>query len=433
MQIEDILLKGIRPKRQKRAPKEDVKYEIDGEKLMHLDGFELLAAKLAFESPLLVQKIVIPYFLSGINVIVRAFTGSGKTLSYCLPLVELGMQKDVFGVVIVPSAALVKQVLMCLDEIKGRQMRVRGVYAYANGMKLMRCENNRVVDEEVLAVEKAVGDAFLNTNARVLVATPEGLLRVCENVKISGITHLVIDEADFLICKNSIEQFGRILRVLDLRSAHVSCFSATINEYVAEVMDAISNVTKIHIWSKRYFDHEFVFGTNRRIKHLALMQVIADGVESPALIFVRDEATGEMLSKMLEKSAVYTECKCQQEGDMCKGSADCGEHCVPDMSIIDDFRMKKTWYLFATDSLSRGVDFYNVRSVINYDIPDTKTQFVHRAGRVNRNCSGQKIYSIYSREDFERMGVVVDFLEENGHRVPEHIAKIAGRTAKPLG
>ncbi|KAM0672189.1 ATP-dependent RNA helicase [Ordospora colligata] len=432
MQIEDILLKGIQQKRQKKAPKECVDYEVDGEKLAHLDGFETLRAKLPFESPLLVQKIVIPYFLNDINVIVRAFTGSGKTLSYCLPLVELGMQKSIFGIVIVPSAVLVKQVLMCLDEIKCKDMRIKGVYTHANGIKVLQCKSNRIIDEEILAVHKIIEDEFVHTNAKVLVITPDGLLKMLDNVKISDVTHFVIDEADYLICKDSIEQFGQILKAVDLRRIHVSCFSATINEYVTEVMDMISNVTKIHIWSKRYFDHEFVFGTNRSIKHLALMQLIADGVESPALIFVRDEATGQMLSNMLEKSAVYTECKCQQKESKCKGDIGCTEHCLPDMSIIDDFRMKKIWYLFATDSLSRGVDFCNVRSVINYDIPDTKTQFVHRAGRVNRNCTGQKIYSIYSREDFERMGIVVDFLEENRHKVPEHISKIAGRTVKQL-
>ncbi|KMV65831.1 ATP-dependent RNA helicase [Encephalitozoon cuniculi EcunIII-L] len=410
--MEDILLRGIKQKK-KKTPREELEYNVDGERHPLLCSFEDLKTKVPFDSPLLTQKVVIPYFLKKTNVIVQAFTGSGKTLSYCLPLVEMARGRSLFGAILVPGKPLVRQVYRVVREIKHEGLKVVGVYG--DGREDFLVEEG----EKGELVQKAIDDKMreriaesLRASARVLIGTPRSVLSLMSMSEIRNVTHLVIDEADLLINPETVGVFASILSVIEMEDIHISCFSATMNEYVSEVIETVKSITKIRVVSKRLIDHEFVFGTSRKIKHLSLLQIIADGIESPTLIFVKDEKTGEALSMLLGKSAVYRE---DQEGS--------GE-------VLDGFRLKKIWYLFTTDSLSRGIDFYNIRSVINYDLPSTKTQFVHRIGRINRNCQGQKIYTIYSSEDFGRIGVVAEFLEENGHEVPKHITRIIEKSRR---
>lgn len=405
-------MRGIKQKNRK-VLREELEYDVDGERYPLLTSFKGLATRVPFESPLLVQRVVIPYFLQRANVVVRAFTGSGKTLSYCLPLVEMSRQADVFAIVLVPGRPLVRQVYRVVREIKPKGLKALAVCKDA-GKSLLISESSkgplveRRIDETVLKkIHKGLGAA-----SKILVGTPESVLDLAGTVGIKGVTHLVIDEADFLINTNTIETFGSIFKAIGVEGVHVSCFSATMNEYVEEVVGAVRGATRIHVASKRRIDHEFVFGTNKKIKHLSLLQIIANGVESPTLVFVKDEETGEMLSKLLDRSGVYRE-----------GTNEGGE-------VLDAFRLKKIWYLFTTDSLSRGVDFHNTKSVINYDFPETKTQFVHRIGRVNRGCLGQKIYTIYSSEDFGRIRAVAEFLQENGQQVPKHIARIIEKSGR---
>lgn len=405
--MENILLRGIEPSARKELDEEKPEYEIKGDSIRPLDDFKDLKTKVPFKTPLAVQKIVIPYFLHGINIMVRAFTGSGKTLAYCLPLVEIAKKERMFGLVLVPSKALVGQVLRVINEIKS------GVEISA-----MYKNNGRVFwvdeDEKGTLLERGLSKEDVNArkfhrSSRVLIATPDSLLDIIDNLNLKKATHLVIDEADFLLSSASMDMFISILNRFRIGRMHFSCFSATTNSEVDTVIDIVGDITKVYVKSRKSIDHEFVFGTDERIKHLALLQIVADGIETPVLIFVKDEVSAKRLGGLLDKSRVY------------------GENDEEHGIILDEFRLKKIWYLFTTDVLSRGVDFYNIKSVVNYDIPDTKTQFVHRAGRVNRNCQGQKVYTIYTNKDFARMGVILEFLEENNCAIPEHIGRIAGK------
>ncbi|AFN83353.1 DEAD box ATP-dependent RNA helicase [Encephalitozoon romaleae SJ-2008] len=412
--MEDVLLKGIKQKR-KKTPKEEVGYDVVGERYPLLCTFESLETKVPFESPLLVQRIVIPYFLKKTNVVVQAFTGSGKTLSYCLPLVEMARKESLFGMILVPGKALVRQVYRVVNEIKHEGLEV--VAGYRDGEEdflIEEDEKGGLAERGVDCRSKEKIERAFQSDAKILIGTPLSALGLMPMSGTRSITHLVIDEADLLINPGTVEVFGSILREIEVENAHIGCFSATMNEYVGEVIETVKDITKVYVMSKRLIDHEFVFGTSKKIKHLSLLQIIADGIESPTLIFVKDEKTGEFLKGLLDRSGVYKE-----------GGEVSGE-------VLDAFRLKKIWYLFGTDSLSRGVDFYNIRSIINYDLPDTKTQFVHRVGRINRNCQGQKVYTIYTSEDFGRISIVAEFLEENGHEVPKHITRIIEKSKKKM-
>lgn len=395
--MEQILLRGIKTSKMRRERTAEWECNVEGTRLEPLD-FAALKTNAPFADPLPVQKTVMPYFLEGVNVAVRSFTGSGKTLAYCLPLAEIARREWMFGLVLVPTKALVRQVFRVINEIRSKRLDTAAVYRQ-DGEALWLSENEKGTISETNC------GCLSDSKRTVLVATPEALLDISSHIEWKRVSHVVVDEADFLV---ETPAFASILGCLERERLHFSCFSATTSREVEEMLGTFKDVTRICVRLSRAVSHEFVFGTDERIKHMALQQVIANGIEAPALIFVKDRETGERLSALVDRSAVYSE-----------DSAN---------SILDDFRMKKIWYLFTTDALGRGVDFYSVRCVVNYDIPATKTQFVHRAGRVNRNSQGQRIFTIYTAADFRKIGMVVEFLDENSCFIPEHIRRIAERS-----
>jgi superfamily II DNA/RNA helicase len=203
-----------------------------------------------------------------------------------------------------------------------------------------------------------------------------------------------------MIHKDSLNLFKSLSSILN--SCTVSVFSATLNREVEKILGMFKDFTKIYLSNKGSISHKFVFGTKDQIKHLSLEQIIEEGVEVPCLVFVNSKEIGIKLSERIPRSAFF----------------DNSTH------LLDDFRLKKIWFLFTTDILSRGVDFINTKSVINYDFPRNKTIFIHRAGRVNRNTTGQKVITIYTVEDFKKLKEIVEILKENGSRVEEHIEKL---------
>lgn len=365
--LEEILYKGIKRPKQKR--KREIKQECDikGEILDRMISFDSLSTKPVFESPRLVQQIVIPYILKDKNVCVRSFTGSGKTLSFVLPLLELGRERCVKALILVPSDQLVLQICKVVEEIEN--------------------------DFQILKTTPV--DSERNT---MVICKPEDL----KGFDVCTFTHLVIDEADLMINKESLGLFKSLSRFLDFQTATVCVFSATLNKEVENILGMLKSFTRIYISNRNLLCHKFIFGTKNELKHLSLKQVIDDGVETPCLIFVNDLEKAKRLKERIPHSDVF-------EGDE---------------ETLNKFRLKKIWFLFTSDVLSRGVDFFNTKSVINYDFPQSKTDFVHRAGRVNRNTTGQKVISLYTVEDFDRLWYVVEFLKENGNRVEEHIENI---------
>lgn len=414
--MEAILLKGIKKQKKEEKLTTEENYEIIGEKLKKLKSFERLETDVPFDKPLLVQKIVIPYILKKKSVIVRSFTGSGKTLAYSLPLVELCKKEKTFAVVLVPTAALVKQVYRVIEEIKDENLKLTGLYESNNDVFTIYSESNEIKETKYTGITEKLEKALAAQEKNkipveyntILISTPDALLMSSKNYNLRKALYLVIDEADVVINNLELSKIQVLLKKFNIKKINLSCFSATLNEYVETIVSSFKNITKVLIEAKKAIFHEFAFGSSENIKHLALEQLLSDGVESPTLIFVKDQETAKKLSKFIPRSEVYTE----------NGGNE----------ILDNFRLKKIWYLFTTDVLSRGVDFYNARSVINYDVPATKTQFVHRIGRINRNNEGQKSYTIYTTDDFNKLSIITEFLEENNSKVPEHIKRIISKT-----
>ncbi|KAF7684490.1 DEAD-box ATP-dependent RNA helicase 57 [Astathelohania contejeani] len=348
--MESILLKGIKQCKPAKKESQESSYKIIGTQLKLLTSFDSLFLKNhpTIKTPFLVQQLAIPYFFNNISVIVNSFTGSGKTIAFLVPLIEISKKRNIKPVIIAPTCMLVAQIKHNIEIL---------------------------------------------TDIRFDVLLPEEYTPGNE-------THLVIDEADSVLenMPDICDQF---------KGEHLSLFSATINKKIEDLFIS-RKLTKIFVQTSQKINHKFVFGIEGDLKASTLVQCIDDGIEAPCLIFVNDQKEASKLEKLIANSK------------MC-GYDESYEHI---QHSINEFRLKKIWYLIVPDIFSRGMDFKNIKSVINYDFPTRKTNFVHRIGRVNRNVNNQQIITIFTKRDFKRLRVVASVLKEMRCEIPQNIINI---------
>ncbi|EOB13106.1 ATP-dependent RNA helicase dbp9 [Nosema bombycis CQ1] len=215
--LENVLFKGLKKPKEKKIKKIQQSYKIEGEDLNLLNSFKDLQVKTIFESPKLVQQIVIPYILKDKNICVQSFTGSGKTLSYLLPLVELSFKKNIKAIVLVPNDQLKEQVKRVLKyEIVSENKAEIIILRPDEILNSYDDKGNDLLDSNKGNDLQGSDNPKLNTN------TP---LHSFDNI-----THLIIDEADLMIHKDSLNLFKSLSSILN--SCTVSVFSATLNREV---------------------------------------------------------------------------------------------------------------------------------------------------------------------------------------------------------
>ncbi|TBU12816.1 ATP-dependent RNA helicase [Hamiltosporidium tvaerminnensis] len=381
--MENILLKGIKQNTKAEKIERIQRYEITGKKLEEIKSFELLNIELqnklnksGFIKPLLIQRLVIPYFINKRSIIVNSHTGSGKTLAFLIPILHLKKK----SLILVPNSILQEQICSVIEMIKDENLNI---------LKIKNSKDLKSID---------------NKRYDIIVSTPEILFETENIILLKNIRYLIIDEADLIFSKNNLKNLEKLFSLIDLKKVCLSVFSATINKIVTEI-SCVFDVTKISVFSLNAINHEFLFCTTNSLKQISLKTRVDEGIPFPCLIFVKKEETAVELSKRFEKSAVFFK---------------------NDQKVLDDFRLKKIWILFCSDRLSRGMDFYNVKSVINYNFPKSKTNFIHRIGRVNRNnfCD-QKVITLFTKEDFLKLDRVITVLKENKSEIPESVINIA--------
>lgn len=103
-------------------------------------------------------------------------------------------------------------------------------------------------------------------------------------------------------------------------------------------------------------------------KLIALRQMVAKGMQPPVLVFVATKERAKQLHKELRFEHIHCDYVCADQSQAARAAA------------VESFRVGKTWMLIATDLIGRGMDFLGVHTVVNYDFPGTKTDYIHRCG-----------------------------------------------------
>ncbi|KAI9314939.1 P-loop containing nucleoside triphosphate hydrolase protein [Dichotomocladium elegans] len=356
-----------------------------------------------YKTPTPIQTQSIPIMLKGRDLMACAPTGSGKTLSYLLPILQdLGESSKVGyrAMIIAPTRELAQQIHRELVKISA-----------GTDIKINLLTKATSADKSQARESRQKFDILISTPKRLIFAIRE------KQVDLSQLRHLVLDEADKLMDFGFLEQTDEIFAACSAASVHKYMFSATFTSTVEELArtvmkDPIEVVIGARNAATDTIKQELVFTGNEAGKMVALRQYIQTGIKPPVLIFVQSIERAKELFHELVYDGINVEVI---HSDRTKTQRD---------NIINQFRLGRIWVLIATDLMARGLDFKGVNLVINYDIPQTVASYIHRIGRTGRAGRAGEAVTYYTKDDMAYLRSIVNVMKESGCEVPEWMLKL---------
>lgn len=310
-----------------------------------------------FEHPTPIQAEVIPAALEGKDLIALAQTGSGKTAAFVIPLAErLTHGNGVRGLIVSPTREIALQTQAFL-ELFGADHDLSAV-CLIGGVKLT----------PQLKALRAKPD--------IIVATPGRLLDHVErgSVSLDGIEAFVLDEADHMLDLGFLPQLRQIVRLLP-KKRHTMMFSATMPPAIEELARGmLSDPVRIDILPEgraaEGISHR-LYEVRPEDKRPCLMALLRQELGS-TLVFARRKDDTEWLYHVLEREGHPV---ARIHSDRSQSGR---------VQALETFRAGAHRILVATDIAGRGIDVPGITHVVNFDIPETVEDYIHRAGRTAR-------------------------------------------------
>ncbi len=330
------------------------------------DSLKTRLTNAGFTSPTPVQAKAIPPALEGSDILATASTGTGKTLSFLVPMIQ---RMDAIST---PSTKGKRGPIRALILLPTRELAMQVLEAY---WKLVPGSRNDAVLVCGGLSENNQLDQ-LDRGPRLVVATPgrlEDFLRRRE-ININSVEMLVLDEVDRMLDMGFLPAIRRIAGALP-KTRQTMCYSATLDANIREIVrDYINNPVRIEIGttSKPSDRVELRVYTVMQDQKLGLLDQMLKEEEGTFLVFSRTKHGADRISKKLEKlghgaDVIHGDRSQSQRTAALKGFAN-GRHRV----------------LVATDVAARGIDVNDIAHVVNYDLPNASEDFVHRIGRTGR-------------------------------------------------
>lgn len=359
-----------------------------------------------------IQYKAIPAILNGEDVLAIAQTGSGKTAAFAIPVInQIHSYKtskrshSIKCLVMVPTRELAKQIGQVFAKLS-RYTKVT-TYAIYGG-----------VEQEPQKDQLAGG-------IDVLIATPGRMFDMIrqEVIDISGVSILVLDEADRMLDLGFIDDIERIKRMLKQRHQTLF-FSATINPKIKKLAysQISSSALRIQVSPEKQISKNITHSVVRvemDDKRNLLMNFIVANPEIKCIVFVRTQVRAERVTNFLKKHEVNTLCI---HGGMDQLQRE---------ASLDQFRLNKFGFMIATDVTARGIDLPDITHVLNYDLPDNPENYVHRIGRTGRGFARGEAISFFSSEEKSKLDDIEAFIQTKivevkvGQQFKEEVKKLS--------
>jgi ATP-dependent RNA helicase RhlE len=312
-----------------------------------------------YTQPTPIQSEVIAHLLAGRDVLGCAQTGTGKTAAFVLPILQrLSAEppsQKIRALVLTPTRELAAQIAERIHAY-GRFVRLRHATVFGG-------------------VSQYGQEIALRRGVDILVATPGRLLDLMDQgfVDLSGVTHLVLDEADRMLDMGFVHDVKDIVRTIP-KQRQTLLFSATmprsIQDLAASMLSNPVRVTvKPAVTTAEGVDQSVVF-IAREQKRALLVRLLEAGDIERAIVFTRTKHGANRLSKQLSNFGA----------EAIHGNKSQNQR----IRALDAFRRGTSRVLVATDVASRGIDVEGISHVINFDLPNEPESYVHRIGRTGR-------------------------------------------------
>lgn len=335
--------------------------------------------------PTTVQLETIPKVMRGHNLLCAAETGSGKTLSYLLPVVhrlqadrapDAAAERSIHAVILVPSRELAQQVAAVSRTLCG-----------PFGFHTATVGGGRGLGH--------IKEVFRKSQPDVLVATPGALVKALRRrcLDLSQLSFLVVDEADTMFDRSFSEMLEDVLSYTNIssspretrgvgRKAQLLVVGATFPGGVGDVLSKVTDLGSVVVVRSKMLHFLMPHVKQRFLKvkgadkvlelQQALKQLQQEGRGGAVLVFCNKSATVNWLGYMLDELGVQ---HLRLQGEM---------PAAVRAGVFRSFQRGAVDVLLSTDIGSRGLDTSRVRLVVNYDCPESHTDYIHRAGRVGR-------------------------------------------------
>ncbi|KAH7340510.1 P-loop containing nucleoside triphosphate hydrolase protein [Rhizoctonia solani] len=367
--------------------------------------------KCGYDSPTGIQAHGIPVLLEGRHLIAISPTGTGKTMSYLLPIFSLlqspsssksspaNIGKGVRAVIVSPTRELAAQIYNeCLKLAEGRKWRII-LYGKATGSTLAQPEVRDKVD--------------------IVVTTPLRLVDSLQKslINLDNVRCLVLDEADRLLEGEFFAQTEEIVQSCTHPNLQKAVFSATLpagaeaiaNSYLESPIRIVVGLKDSATSSVK---QKLTFVGSESGKLLTLRQQLAGGFQPPVLVFVQSQERAQELSEELLYDGRNVEVL--HSGRTKKQRTDAAER----------FQRGECHILVATEVMARGMDFAGVRLVINYDFPQSVQSYIHRIGRTGRAGREGEAVTYFTDADAPYLKMIANVLRASNNPVPEWILKL---------
>ena len=356
---------------------------------------------IGYEVPTPIQAKAIPVVMQGVDVMGAAQTGTGKTAGFALPILNRLMRHanmsasparhPVRALILAPTRELADQIY-------------ENVHLYAKHSGLRSAAVFGGVDIQPQIKQ-------LRNGCEVLIATPGRLLDHVQQKTVNlGMTEvLVLDEADRMLDMGFLPDIQRIIKLLPLQRQNLM-FSATFSKEIRKLANSFLNDPQLIEVARRNAAAENVDQRVYQVrsadaKRDAVAHLIRENDIAQVIVFTNTKIGASRLARELERegmnaSAIHGD-KSQQER----------------LATLEGFKQGEIKVLVATDVAARGLDIAELPAVINYDLPFSPEDYVHRIGRTGRAGASGTALSIMVRDD---------------ERLRNDIAKLIKRDLKPI-
>jgi len=360
-------------------------------------------ADLGYTAPTSIQKQAIPVILSGRDLVAGAQTGTGKTASFVLPILEaFNIERKLRGkriraLILVPTRELAIQVEANVAE-------------YSKYLSLSSMAMYGGVDSEAQKQRLLEG-------VDILVATPGRLLDMMHQraLHFDELEVLVLDEADRMLDMGFIDAINKIIYRLPIERQSL-LFSATLTDDVRYLADTVNDdAVEISVSPSSATTpkiDQWLVTVDKDRKSALLSHLINELQWDQALIFIEKKHAAAKLVSQLEKRGIKAEAI---HGGRSQASRE---------RVLAEFKSGELRFLVATGIAARGIDIDNLTRVVNYDLPYQSDDYIHRIGRTGRAGASGEAVSFVSKDNFKnlcaiesRLGYIIKRKEFEGFDV----------------
>ncbi|MDF7800598.1 DEAD/DEAH box helicase [Pontiellaceae bacterium B1224] len=357
-------------------------------KLGLLEPMQRVVEAANYTEPTPIQEQTIPLILEGMDLIAQAETGTGKTAAFALPILQR-------------LAAIESQPSPCSPRVLVLAPTHELAQQVADTFKAF----GRQLPQEI-GVTVVIGGADIEAQVReleagtdVVVATPGRLLELVreKDIFFLNLLTLVIDEADRLLALGFAEELERVFEALPQHRQSL-LFSATYPKKVVKLTERVmQNPTYISVIGDVPTVGNIVqraIEVNRDNRRALLQHLIKSEDWKHVLVFVSSKRAARNLAVKLKRNGI--------EADAFHGDLDQDER----THVLKQFKNRNVRVLVATDIAARGIDIQDLSTVVNYDLPRSPVDYIHRIGRTGRAGAEGVAVSFMDYNDMAHFGVI---------------------------